>query len=90
MGISKNIPTDAIAEAVYATYTTEITSSFEQEIISYVTNNQDFGIKYNYVTQEWQIIPPSILDLESQFNVAIEGKNWIIALINNGNKLFFF
>jgi hypothetical protein len=83
--INKNIPTNAIAESVYATYSTDITNKFEQDIVTYITNNQDFGIKYNSVEQEWQIINAADLDIDSNFNYAVEGQNWIIALINNGN-----
>jgi hypothetical protein len=88
--ISENIPTGAIAQAVYASYSTELTTSFEQEIVSYITNNQDFGIQYNTLTQEWATISPALLDVDADFDFGIEGTNWIIAMINNGNTYSVF
>lgn len=88
--LSKNIPTDAIAVTVYAVYNTNLTPSFEQEIVSYITNNQDFGIRYDTLTQQWTTISPSILNLDAEFNYSVEGTNWSIAMINNGNTYSVF
>lgn len=84
--ISKNIPTDAIVGAVYATYNTELPISFEQNLVSLITSNQDFGIRYNISTQSWVTIPPSVLDLDSDYNTGAEGTSWIIAMVNNGSS----
>lgn len=83
--LSKNIPTGAIAEKVYASYNTDLTTDLEQEIVSYITNNQDFGLKYDVLTQSWKTISPALLNVDSDFNISIEGQNWFIAMINNGN-----
>ena len=83
--LSKNIPTNAIAESVYAAYNTDLTTELEQEIVSYITNNQDFGIKYDVLTQSWKTVSPAALNIDLEFNLAIEGENWFIAMINNGN-----
>lgn len=83
--LSRNIPTDAVATLVYATYNTDLTTAFEQAMINYITTNQDFGIKYNTVTQAWETISPALLDISSTFDYGIEGRNWVIAMINNGN-----
>jgi hypothetical protein len=82
--ISKNIPTDAIVTAVYAVYNTDLPVSFEQTLVNLISTNQDFGIRYDIPTLSWQIISPSILDLESEYNVGSEGTSWVIAMINNG------
>lgn len=89
--LSKNIPTGAIASSVYVTYNTNLTTAFEQEVINYITTNQDFGIKYDTDTQTWQTIPPSQLTIEGEFvyveseNSIYTGQDWFIAMINNGN-----
>lgn len=89
--ISKNIPTGAIADSVYASYSTELTPAFEQEVLSYITNNQDFGIRYNTKTQLWSTISPRNLNIESDFlyqeddDPSYNGSDWIIALVNKGN-----
>lgn len=83
--LSKNIPTNAIAESLYATYNTNLSTTLEQEIVSYITNNQDFGIKYDVLTQSWKTISPTVLNVEADFNLAVDGENWFIAMVNNGN-----
>lgn len=83
--LSKNIPTSAIAESLYAPYNTNLTNDVEQEIVNYITNNQDFGLKYDILTQRWLTISPAVLNVDSEFNLGIEGENWFIAMINNGN-----
>lgn len=85
--LSKNIPTGAVASLVYVTYNTSLTTTFEQEIINYITTNQDFGIKYNTITQEWETIAPGPLstNIDLDFDYTLEGANWVMAMINNGN-----
>ena len=90
--LSKNIPTDAIASAVYVAYNTNLTAEFEQELINYITTNQDFGIKYDTETQTWKVIPPSSLIVDVPFQtspITIDQQtydaSWFIAMINNGN-----
>jgi hypothetical protein len=97
--ISENIPTGAIAQAVYASYSTELTTDFEQEIVSYIVNNQDFGIKYSIESQKWKAIPPTKLNVEDDFvyasdddetNLDYQGTEWFIAMINSGNTYSVF
>jgi hypothetical protein len=89
--LSKNIPTDAIASLVYPLYNTDLTASLEQEIVNYITNNQDFGIRYDDKdTQQWVTISPLDLDINAEFNYGIEGTNWSIAMVNNGNSYSVF
>lgn len=90
--LSKNIPTGAVASLVYVSYNTSLTAGFEQEVINYITTNQDFGIKYNVVSQQWIAIPPNKLnvvdDFYYQFDMTTDeylGTDWTIAMINNGN-----
>ena len=90
--LSKNIPTGAIASLVYATYNTDLTSTFEQTVINYITTNQDFGIKYDIKNQNWITIPPSKLNVTDDFiyfddvySDSYPGTDWTIAMINNGN-----
>ena len=89
--ISRNIPTGAIADSVYASYSTELTTAFEQEVLSYITNNQDFGVKYNTKTQQWTTISPAKLNISGDFvyeeeeGSAYSGQDWFISLVNVGN-----
>lgn len=86
--ISKNIPSDAIIDQIYAPYNTAIDTAFEQQIVNQMTSNQDFGLRYDLDSMDWQIIPGSRLDIENVFDYATSGtssdSSWMIALVNNG------
>lgn len=95
--LSENIPTRAIATAMYPSYSTELNASIEQEIVNYIVNNQDFGIKYDYENQTWALIPPSKLITTVDFTLEpvqtpeglsterLKDASWFIALTNNGS-----
>jgi len=82
--LSENIPGRAIAYSIYAPYSTELPSTFEQQLVNYVVVNQDFGIRYNINTQQWEIQVVSAgaeIDVDDPFNE----NDWLIAFINNGS-----
>lgn len=84
--ISKNIPTDAIAQQVYAPYNTDLSTSLEQSIVNLITDNSDFGLRYDLVTQEWQIVTGNLkTESTDEFNPYDLMSSWFILMINNGN-----
>lgn len=92
--INRNIPTGAIITEVYAPYSTALSQTLEQNIVQQIVTNQDFGLRYDSLLQEWQIITASNLDLEGEFSTSFAGNltgnqldsSWMIAMVNNGNN----
>lgn len=84
--LSENIPSRAIANVVYASYSTELPVSFEQEVVSYIVNNLDFAIRYDVNTQQWVILDGASFNIEDDFDESDESTSWLIAMVNNGSN----
>mgnify|MGYP003329783349 CR=1 FL=1 len=90
-----NLPTDAIANEVYPTLSSGLTTTVEQQILTQIQNNSDFGLRYDVDTSEWKVVTATNLstNLNSNISTANSGdtsntnidNSWIIAMINNGN-----
>jgi len=90
--LNENIPTDARATYVYAPYGQTISSTLEQQILSQMLNNANFGLRYDINAREWKIITANNLMFESRTPIDVtsggntSGTNsdnsWFIAFIN--------
>ena len=90
-----NLPSDAIPTEVYPTLSSTLTNNLQQQILTQVQNNSDFGIRYDLESNEWKLVTATNLntDLESELSTAYTGdtsntnrdNSWFVAMINNGN-----
>ena len=90
--ISQTIPTSAIVAEAYAPLTTTFTNSTINTVATYILNNIEFALRYDYTntgsTDPWKIIPKSNVDSTSSFNLATAGtsadSSWLILFETNG------
>ena len=90
-----NLPTGAQMTDVYPTLSSGLTTTVEQQILTQIQNNSDFGLRYDLDTSEWKVVTATNLskDLASPLSVGYSGNtsnnnldnSWFVAFINNGN-----
>lgn len=92
--LSETVPTGAIASRIVPRFETDLPTALESQIVTQMLTNLDFGLRYDYVTQEWKIIENSNLNLEDDFNLGKAGDttnenldaSWIIAFTQRAGK----
>lgn len=94
--LNENIPADARPTTVYPPFSMNLRTSVEQNILSQIQNNNDFGLRYDIDSQSWQLITAANLftDLESNISTDFAGdtlginrdNSWYVAMINNGTN----
>jgi hypothetical protein len=85
------VPTGAIASRIVPRFTNDLTSDLELEIVTLVSQNLNFGLRYDNLTTSWNIITSSNLDLTSNFSLGKAGDtsksnidaSWIIAFVKD-------
>jgi hypothetical protein len=90
--ISETIPTGAIVTEVYAPYTTSLSNGLINTMSTYILNNVEFALRYDYTTtvtgDPWKIIPISSVDMNSDFNLSTANtstdSSWILLFTTNG------
>jgi hypothetical protein len=88
------VPTGAIPVQVIPPLTTDIPVTVQQNVISQIALNQNFGLGYNNSTSTWYVITSSNLDVDAEFSLAnaqnTSGTNldasWVIQATYNGSK----
>jgi hypothetical protein len=87
--ISEAVPSGAIASRIVARFVTDLSPSLESQIVTQVTNNLDFGLRYDVVSQQWKIIENTNLNISDDFSLGKAGdttninldSSWIIAFV---------
>jgi hypothetical protein len=85
------VPTGAIANRIVPRFINDLTSDLELEIVTLVSQNLNFGLRYDNLTTSWNIITSSNLDLTSNFSLGKAGDtsksnidaSWIIAFVKD-------
>lgn len=67
-----NIPTDAIAVSVYAAFNNKFSTTLIQSMVEYIHAYEDFGIRYDVLTNSWKLIKPQDLNT-GEFNLQYSG-----------------
>ena len=73
VALNKIIPTGASISEIIPKWRTVIDSGVITTIIDLVFSNKPFGLRYDAITQTWQIIFESNLNLASSFNLGKQG-----------------
>ncbi len=87
--ISETVPTGAIASRIVARFITDLSPALESQIVTQVTNNLDFGLRYDVISQQWKIIENTNLNISDDFSLGKAGditninldSSWMIAFI---------
>ena len=92
--LSEPVPSGAIASAIVAKFVTDLPNSLESQIVTQVTNNLDFGLRYDVLTQQWKIIENSNLNISNDFSLGKAGdvtnanldSSWIVSFIQRAGS----
>ena len=93
--LSDKIPQDPnnlvfpIANRIVPKFVSDLPTALEAEIVNQVSQNLNFGLRYNVSTTSWEVITSSNLDLISRFNLGKAGDtsstnvdaSWIVAFV---------
>lgn len=90
--ISDNIPTGALVTAVYAPYTINFTPTLINTMTTYILNNVEFGLRYDYtntvVGDPWKIVQKNNIDTTNPFSLTTAGSSsdttWLIKFTTDG------
>lgn len=94
ISFSETVPTGSIANRVVPKFETDLPSALESQIVTQMLNNLDFGLRYDYTSQQWKIIENSNLNVEDDFNLGKAGDatnenldaSWIIAFTQRAGR----
>jgi len=71
--LNKEIPTGAILSGVIPAFNSTLNLSTISTITDLIASNQPFGLSYNSVTQTWQIVFETNLNIISPFSLSRQG-----------------
>jgi hypothetical protein len=71
--LNRVVPTDATITQILPKWRTVIDSTVITTMIELIFANKPFGLRYSSITQTWQIIFESNLDVVSQFSLGKQG-----------------
>jgi hypothetical protein len=88
------IPSGAIASRVIPKFVSDLPTAFELEIVNLVTNNVNFGIRYDIFTSSWKIISLFNINLINEFSLGKAGdttnanldSSWIMAFVKEADR----
>jgi hypothetical protein len=88
------IPDTAIARRIVPKFVNNLPTGIEQEIVSQLIENQNFGLRYDYTTSSWKVIIAPNIDLVNLFSLGKAGDNtrnnldasWIIAFVKKADQ----
>jgi hypothetical protein len=93
--LNKVIPTNAIVDQIIPGLSVRIGSSIITTMIDLIFSNNTFGLRYDAVTQSWQIVFESNLNVSNSFSLANQGdttnsqqdSSWVL-LFTTDNKTY--
>ncbi len=92
--LTGNIAQDAIVDQIIPKFVTKLNSDIELSIINLSMSKKNFGLSYNALTQVWNIITDTNIDLQLPFSTQYQNdlsnsnrdSSWMIAFVWSGNK----
>ena len=90
--ISDNIPTGALISAAYAPYTTKFSSALINTISTYILNNVEFALRYDYTNtvtgDPWKVVQKNNINTTDEFKLTTAGTTsdttWLIKFTTDG------
>lgn len=87
------IPSGAVASRIIPKFVNNLPTPLENEIINFMLNNLNFGLRYDYVESAWKIITSSNLNTTINFSLGKTGDvsnssidaSWLIAFVKEGD-----
>lgn len=92
--LTGNIAQDAIVDQIIPKFVTKLNSDIELSIINLSMSKKNFGLSYNALTQVWNLITDTNIDLQLPFSTQYQNdlsnsnrdSSWMIAFVWSGNK----
>lgn len=89
-----NVPSGAIAKQIIPKFVIDVSSDIETEIVNLVSNDLNFGLRYDVESTEWKIITSSNLNLINDFSLGKSGditntfldSSWIISFVKDVDR----
>ena len=96
IAFSDVIPTGAIANRILPRLVVDLPVSLETQIVNSVSQNINFGLRYDYLTAQWKFIQSSNLDLTNNFSLGRAGdssntnldSSWIVSFVKESDEYF--
>ena len=94
VSFSDTVPSGAIARRIVPKFISDLPAALESEISNQISQNLNFGLRFDITTATWNIIIPSNLDSVSDFSLGragdITGNNldssWVVAFIKEADQ----
>jgi hypothetical protein len=94
IALSENIPSGAIIKRIIPRFVFDLPEVLELEIVNQISENQNFGLRYDIETTSWKIVSSPNIDLVSSFSLGKTGDNtrnnldssWIVAFIKRADE----
>jgi hypothetical protein len=88
------VPTGAITSRIVPRFVNNLPESLEIQMVNLISNNLNFGLRYDNSDSSWKIITASNLNLVDAFNLGTTGDNsntnndssWIVAFVKEFNE----
>lgn len=85
------VPTGSIIQRVVPKFVNDLPPALESEIVNQISQNLNFGLRYDTVEMSWVIITSTNIDLISDFSMGKSGdvsgtnidSSWIIAFVKD-------
>ena len=87
------IPNQAVASRIIASFSNNLQTSLENEMVNLISNGVNFGIRYDYETGNWFIIDKDNLNLNDKFAFGKSGdttnnnldSSWIVSFVKTAD-----
>jgi hypothetical protein len=88
------VPTGAIASQIVPRFVNNLSDALEVEIVDLMTENLNFGLRYDIESQNWSLIDPENINLISEFSLGKAGdttstnidSSWIVAFVREADR----
>ena len=86
--LNKVIPSTAIATQIIPAFNTSIGSSVITTMIDLIQSNENFGLRYDAISESWQIIFANNLNIVEAFDLANQGDSTNLQLDSSWMLIF--
>ena len=71
--LSKAIPSTAVVSQIIPAFSTALNSSVKTQIIDLISSNASFGLRYDAISNSWNIVFENNLNVTSNFSLEYQG-----------------
>jgi hypothetical protein len=91
---NNNVPSGAIASRVVPKFSTDFPPELEAEIVNQMTQNLNFGLRFDETSSRWKFITVQNIDLDNAFSLGRAGdstnnnldSSWVFAFVKEADE----